>query len=447
MHLFPHGLFVAARADLVARRPLGLRTDSRRERRRDRHASSLVRRLLHAANDRPTRTVRSSGDRTPVPLATAAANFHRRPCSRAKPNPSRDPALAVAMALTTEQQTSHLSRLQQEVLTWDYYRMGGEEDAGASSGRTLREVPYTFASITEYLDVFEPLVLEECAAQLVRGDEEDIHPSTIGAVFRSERREGFHVVQFILGEEAMSEFHDNDLILVSKTDPAADQNADEDKGDREDKNDKADKADKAEDGATDEDAADAEDGLRRVYALGYVDGRDSRNMMRVRFYLPEPAAKVTGNTAHKGALGDEDYARFRAVRNALASPRGAWYLMHLANMSTIAREWLALHAFPALPFAHAILSGKPSNAPAHSSWELPAALRKSMHAAYNGTHRKNRTRARQGADPVASVTLCETEISIPGFSRADAVLPCADVKLFDRYIMTYHDYAKDMWFL
>ena len=123
------------------------------------------------------------------------------------------------MALTTEQQTSHLSRLQQEVLTWDYYRMGGEEDAGASSGRTLREVPYTFASITEYLDVFEPLVLEECAAQLVRGDEEDIHPSTIGAVFRSERREGFHVVQFILGEEAMSEFHDNDLILVSKTDP------------------------------------------------------------------------------------------------------------------------------------------------------------------------------------------------------------------------------------
>ena len=290
------------------------------------------------------------------------------------------------MALTTEQQTSHLSRLQQEVLTWDYYRMGGEDDAGASSGRILREVPYTFAGITEYLNVFEPLVLEECAAQLVRGDEEDVHPSTIGAVFRSERREGFHVVQFILGEEAMSEFHDNDLILVSKTDPAADQNVhDDDEGD--DKGDDKDDKDEAKDDA-EEDAADAEDGLRRVYALGYVDGRDSRNMMRVRFYLPEPAAKVTGNTAHKGALGEEDYARFRAVRNALASPRGAWYLMHLANMSTIAREWLALHAFPALPFAHAILSGKPSNAPAHSSWELPAALQKSMHAAYNGEWRK-----------------------------------------------------------
>ena len=202
------------------------------------------------------------------------------------------------MALTTEQQTSHLSRLQQEVLTWDYYRMGGEDDAGASSGRILREVPYTFAGITEYLDVFEPLVLEECAAQLVRGDEEDVHPSTIGAVFRSERREGFHVVQFILGEEAMSEFHDNDLILVSKTDPAADQNVhDDDEGD-----DKGDDKDEAKDDA-EEDAADAEDGLRRVYALGYVDGRDSRNMMRVRFTSLNPRlrSRATPRTRARSA--------------------------------------------------------------------------------------------------------------------------------------------------
>ena len=348
------------------------------------------------------------------------------------------------MVLTTEQQTSHLSRLQQEVLTWDYYRMGGEEDAGASSGRTLREVPYTFASITEYLDVFEPLVLEECAAQLVRGDEEDIHPSTIGAVFRSERREGFHVVQFILGEEAMSEFHDNDLILVSRAGPAATfKTPDEDKGDREDKNDKADKADKAEDGATRRGRRGRRGRspprlrarLRRRPRLAKHDARS--------FLPPQPAAKVTGNIAHKGALGDEDYARFRAVRNTLASPRRGGVVSHAPREHVHHRAGMVtLHAFPALPFAHAILSGKPSNAPAHSSWELPAALHRQSHAAYNGTHRKNRTRARQGADPVASVTLCETEISIPGFSRADAVLPCADVKLFDRYIMTYHDYAK-----
>jgi hypothetical protein len=34
----------------------------------------------------------------------------------------------------------------------------GEDDPGASGGRKLREVPMTFSSINEYLDVFEPLV-------------------------------------------------------------------------------------------------------------------------------------------------------------------------------------------------------------------------------------------------------------------------------------------------
>ena len=124
------------------------------------------------------------------------------------------------MALTTEQQTSHLSRLQQEILAWDYYRMGGEDDPGAAAGRTLREVPKTFASINEYLDVFEPLVLEECAAQVCRGEEGDTRPSNVGAVLSSERLDGFHVVKFVLGEEAMREFRDNDLVLVAKTDPA-----------------------------------------------------------------------------------------------------------------------------------------------------------------------------------------------------------------------------------
>ena len=84
------------------------------------------------------------------------------------------------MSLTAEQQTSHLSRLQQEVLAWDYYRMGGEDDPGASGGRKLREVPKKFASIQEYLDVFEPLVLEECAAQVCRGaslDEDGTRPA------------------------------------------------------------------------------------------------------------------------------------------------------------------------------------------------------------------------------------------------------------------------------
>ena len=353
------------------------------------------------------------------------------------------------MALTTEQQTSHLSRLQQEVLSWDYFTMDdGQTRSDAARRRALRDVPKTFASVTEYLDVFEPLVLEECAAQIARGgDEEETRPaghdaSTIGAVFSSQRVDGFHVVQFILGEEQMAGFHDNDVILVSKTDP--EEALPETGGDLDDDDD-AKKTSSSRNTSTatggeastrvptvvDDPHDDPIEGLRDVHALGYVDGRDSRNMMRVRLYLPEPSSafsaggaadrtatnrkdikggkggkdgKKNGTThPHPRAVQDgkseEDFVRFRAVRNALASPKSAWYLTRLANMSTIAREWLALRAFPSLPFAHAILGGKVEvrgskptkngdetrNAEEHAPWELPKPLAAAMKRAYNGT--------------------------------------------------------------
>ena len=55
------------------------------------------------------------------------------------------------MALTTEQQTSHLSRLQQEVLSWDYFTMDdGQTRSDAARRRALRDVPKTFASCLLY---------------------------------------------------------------------------------------------------------------------------------------------------------------------------------------------------------------------------------------------------------------------------------------------------------
>jgi|TARA_B110000977_G_scaffold72851_1_gene98656 hypothetical protein len=357
------------------------------------------------------------------------------------------------MALTTEQQTSHLSRLQREVLGWDYFTMGdGSIDrSGKDKGKQskLKDVPNTFKDVNEYLSIFQPLVLEECAAQITRGDDDDESvsreggASTIGAVFKTSRVDGFHVVQFILGEDAMRRFHDNDLILVSKTHPheeipvpegCFDPDASAEKADA--KNDDGKKTEKE----NDQSASAIPDGLHNVHALGYVDGRDSRNMMRVRFFLPDNtnsrvvgSVAVTGsaksggkktdskkgatakgagdnNGAHKSTSAqktdhddsstrDDDYARYRSVRNALSSPKSAWYLTHLANMSTIAREWLALRAFPSLPFAHAILGAAPENvvtdkalatetqtSPTHEKavWELPEPLGKAMAAAYNG---------------------------------------------------------------
>ena len=362
------------------------------------------------------------------------------------------------MALTTEQQTSHLSRLQQEVLSWDYFTMDdGQTRSDAARKRALRDVPNTFDSVNEYLDVFEPLVLEECAAQISRGGDEDeeMRPggdATIGAVFSSQRVDGFHVVRFILGEEAMAGFHDNDVVLVSKTDPndgfSPETRARDSNGVSRD--------DDAKTNATFGTAMDPSEGLHHVHALGYVDGRDSRNMMRVRFFLPEPSLKGSataakgdggatdpkrrGGTAaakkdaprgkQKDGASEDDFARFRAVRNALASPKSAWYLTHLANMSTIAREWLALRAFLSLPFAHAILGGKVDAAPRgskpggnkserfeeHAPWELPEPLAAAMKRAYNGA-RENFPRlfARNGSSFLLARAPRAKSSSRPGF--------------------------------
>lgn len=267
------------------------------------------------------------------------------------------------MALTSEQQTSHLSRLQQEILPWDYYRIGTseEEDAVKPAGnRTLREVPQTFTSVDEYVNVFEPLVLEECAAQLGRtDDDEDQRAAVIGAVEKSERVNGFHVVRFALREEAAREFRDNDVFLLSKFDPFEDEEFDDDdedeEGDEEEggdgddakkkKNKKSETSAKraavlADDhpdaafltgaaGASNKRAADAfapddDREWRRAYALGFVDAKERKERVRVRFFLPD-SPNTSRLSARAGeTLDDADYARFRSVRNALARGKGAW---------------------------------------------------------------------------------------------------------------------------
>ena len=50
------------------------------------------------------------------------------------------------------------------MLSWDYYSLRGDEDA--THTEALRPLPSTFASFAEYVETFEPLILEECSAQV-----------------------------------------------------------------------------------------------------------------------------------------------------------------------------------------------------------------------------------------------------------------------------------------
>ena len=123
--------------------------------------------------------------------------------------------------------------------------------------------------------------------------------------------------------------------------------------------------------------------------MGVVEGRDANGRVRVRLYLPDGAVTedgmgeegaragtkrsrsgrattTTNANANANAKKDGDSERFRAMRNALTATASkgewCWELKNLANISTVTREWLAIHAFPSLPYASVVLSGTPASA-------------------------------------------------------------------------------------
>lgn len=52
------------------------------------------------------------------------------------------------------------------------------------------------------------------------------------------------------------------------------------------------------------------------------------------------------------------YYRVRAMRAGLNTANSCWFLLRLCNLSTLIREWTALHAFPSLAFKDVLLSAK-----------------------------------------------------------------------------------------
>ena len=60
------------------------------------------------------------------------------------------------------------------------------------------------------------------------------------------------------------------------------------------------------------------------------------------------------------------------MREALRGGRREWYLLRLANLSTIMREWAALHALERLAFRGTLLAAAPAqSAAAPTALALP----------------------------------------------------------------------------
>ncbi|OVA00246.1 putative helicase MAGATAMA 3 [Macleaya cordata] len=231
-----------------------------------------------------------------------------------------------------------IARFHKIVLSWDYLRLLKDsnkkrKDIGDGTALGLKEVKDTYEDVDDYIGTFEPLLFEEVKAQIVQGrDEEDVTEWTLGAITTYSQASGFHlpVVAYLSEDGAIVE---NDLVLISK-----------DKFEEE---------------------------LPSAYAFALVLNREGRNHLRLRMFI---AGEVEGTNTDKikpvGRLkGMNDI--FKAVDKV---ETGVW-ILKIASLSTIIREYVALWSISSLPFKDLVLSGAEQDATSeHRPWKIPRPL-------------------------------------------------------------------------
>eukprot|EP00854_Cymbomonas_tetramitiformis_P017674 gene17674-21055_t len=233
-----------------------------------------------------------------------------------------------------------ITRMQTIIMQWDYFKLTEYETEGSAS--PLGAVPKKFDSIEEYLSVFGPLVLEECTAQIIRGQAEDGESrSHVGVVLHFEKTHEFHYAKVAVDMRHVRHYSENDL------------------------------------------------GARGAGGtLHRVDGVVGTSV-RVRFFLPDnPVQDPVDNTGLLG--GEQSGAKSRLVRkelqesaNDVTKENSGWFLTKLCNMSTILREWLALNSIKSFPFKDVIINPQKRIDPNIAAREAPPALMAKLKSSHN----------------------------------------------------------------
>eukprot|EP00741_Cyanophora_paradoxa_P002945 tig00000655_g2858.t1 len=213
-----------------------------------------------------------------------------------------------------------LDEVHKEILSWSYYQLEADEGKDVKG---IRKVPNTFASTDEYLEVFEPLLMQECKSQIVRAKEEADEPHLL-RLASAEKVQAFVYARFEVPWESEQKFANNDLVLVSREEPGK---------------------------------------VQKVHVIGLVESEASQ-LLELRLFLRH---------------NDE---RCRAVAASLAF-NSLWYVTRLANMVTINREYQSLHAIRELPLGPLILDPVAVPTSASAPLHIPSLMFDRLVETYN----------------------------------------------------------------
>lgn len=240
----------------------------------------------------------------------------------------------------TQYQDSSVERLIREVTNDKFWHNPEEAE--------LECVPGSFESAEEYIRVFEPLLFEECRAQLYSSYEESLeavgrdgHVAVrVKTVDRRER--GWYDVVVLPMHEYKWNFKEGDVAILSFPRPGS--------------------------------AAQSGRSSRR--AAGSNEDADTecgRLVGTVRRHMPIDTRDPIGAIIHF-YVGDSFDANSEANVLRKLQPRSTWYLTGLGSLATTQREYVALHAFRRLnvQMQNAILQPSPEHFPKYE--EQPPAM-------------------------------------------------------------------------
>ncbi|KAK3157325.1 hypothetical protein QOZ80_2AG0119440 [Eleusine coracana subsp. coracana] len=212
----------------------------------------------------------------------------------------------------------------------------------------LQCVPGSFESAEEYIRVFEPLLFEECKAQLYSSYEEsleavgrDAHVAVrVKTVDRRER--GWYDVVVLPLHEYKWNFKEGDVAILSFPRPGSA----------------------------------AQSGRSSRKTVGSNEDAESecgRLVGTVRRYMPVDTRDPIGAIIHF-YVGDSFDSNSEVNVLRKLQPRSTWYLTGLGSLATTQREYVALHAFRRLnvQMQNAILQPSPEHFPKYE--EQPPAM-------------------------------------------------------------------------
>ncbi|XP_058765700.1 probable helicase MAGATAMA 3 isoform X2 [Vicia villosa] len=254
------------------------------------------------------------------------------------------------MALDKEklQEESVIRRFYQIILSWNYVTLLKHKHNAKTKPPKLMKVKDRYKDVDDYISTYEPLIFEEAKSQITQGkeDEEEGVDWMFGVVKSYTESDEFHFLEIPCELEEGESISQNDLLLISNEKYVGDTNT-------------------------------------HAFALVENVRRYSEaKLLRVRLYL-------AGEFPRYNTKNMRTSPRLEKMQSYICETERQLHFLKMCNLSTIAREYVAIQTISILPFKDLILNAAGEDFGTDTEgWKIPSALKEYVEGSFNQYQRQ-----------------------------------------------------------